>query len=90
VSRHQNGLIKAGLEEASYDVKRADSLHDFHNILGSIVRRITTAKLVIAELTTLNPNVFYELGLCHGLGIPTVLLAQSIDEVPFDLQGYTV
>jgi len=85
-----NDFIKAGLEEAGYNVTRADSFLDQHNILGGIVKRITTAKLVIAELTTLNANVFYELGLCHGLGIPTVLLAQSIDEVPFDLQGYTV
>src|SRR3712207_7145003 len=40
--------------------------------------------------STLNPNVFYELGLCHGLRVPTVLLAQSMGEVPFDLRSYRV
>lgn len=44
----------------------------------------------MAELTTLNPNVLYELGLCHGLRVPTVLLAQSMDEVPFDLRPYRI
>ena len=39
---------------------------------------IDTADLLIADLTDLNPNVFYELGIAHGLGIPTVLLTQSI------------
>ena len=38
----------------------------------------------------MNANVFYELGLAHGLGIPTVLLTQDIDEVPFDLRAYRI
>ena len=83
-------LIKPALEDAGYDVARADSFLDQQNILRDIVRGIATADLVVADLTTLNPNVLYELGLCHGLGLPTVLLAQSMEEVPFDLRGYRI
>lgn len=83
-------LIKLSLEEAGYEVARADSITDQQNILRDIVGGIATADLIVADLTTLNANVFYELGLCHGLKIPTVLLAQSIDEVPFDLRSYRV
>ena len=83
-------LIKAPLVEAGYEVTRADSLLDQRNILSDIVRGITTADLIVADLTTNNPNVFYELGLCHGLGLPTILLAQSINDVPFDLQSYKI
>jgi hypothetical protein len=83
-------LIKPSLEEIGYEVVRADSITDQQNILRDIVEGIAYADLVVAELTTLNANVYYELGLCHGLRIPTVLLAQSMDEVPFDLRSYRV
>lgn len=81
-------LIRPALEDAGYEVVRADSFLDQQNILRDIVQGIGSAKLVVADLTALNPNVMYELGLCHGLNVPTVLLTQSIDEVPFDLRGY--
>lgn len=83
-------LIKPALEEAGYDVARADSFIDQQNILRDIIVGLAQADLVIADLTTLNANVFYELGLCHGLGIPTIMLAQSMEDVPFDLRSYKV
>lgn len=84
------GLIKLALEDAGYDVARADSFLDQQNILRDIIRGIATAHLIVADLTTLNPNVLYELGLCHGLRIPTILLAQSMEEVLFDLRSYRI
>ena len=33
-----------------------------------------------------NPNVLYELGLAHAIGKPTILISQTIDDVPFDLK----
>jgi nucleoside 2-deoxyribosyltransferase len=81
-------LIKPALEDAGYEVGRADSVLDQQNVLRDIVRGIAQADLVVAELTTRNPNVMYELGLCHGLGIPAILIAQSTDEIPFDLRTY--
>ncbi len=83
-------LIKPALEEANYNVARADSFIDQQNILRDIIQGIAKADLIVADLTTLNANVFYELGLCHGLRIPTILLSQSIEEVPFDLRSYKI
>lgn len=83
-------LIKEPLTEAGYDVSRADSLLHQQNILHDIVRGIATADLIVADLTANNPNVFYELGLSHALGIPTALIAQSINDVPFDLRSYKI
>jgi len=40
------------------------------------------AKVVIADVTGRNPNVNYELGLCHALGVPTVLITQNLDDAP--------
>jgi hypothetical protein len=83
-------LIVPALDEAGYEVKRADSLLDQRNILADIVRGIAEADLVIAELTILNPNVLYELGIAHGLMKPTIMITQDIGEIPFDLRSYRV
>ena len=83
-------LIVPALNEAGYEVERADSLLDQRNILADIVRGIVEADLVIAELTVLNANVFYELGIAHGLMKPTIMITQDIGEIPFDLRSYRI
>ena len=44
----------------------------------------------IAELTTRNPNVFYELGIAHALQKPVVLVAANEPDVPIDLKHIRV
>jgi hypothetical protein len=83
-------LIKPAIEEAGYEVNRADTNLNQENILKDIVRGIANANLIIADLTSLNANVFYELGISHTLDIPTILLSQSIEGLPFDLLSYRV
>ncbi len=85
-----NDLIKPPLEKAGYDVNRADSILNQQSILKDIVRGIAEADLVVAYLTSLNLNVFYELGISHGLEKHTVLLTQAMEEVPFDLKPYRI
>jgi hypothetical protein len=46
---------------------------------------IRAATVLIAEMTTKNPNVFYELGLAHALQKPVVLVSSNEAEIPFDL-----
>jgi hypothetical protein len=89
-SKIYTDLIKPTLEAEGFRVERADSTLDQQNILRTIVHNIDLADLVIAELTTSNPNVFYELGIAHGLSKPVILLAQDLKEVPFDLRSYTI
>lgn len=83
-------VITPALQKAGYEINRADTELDQQNVLKDVVRGIATADLVIVDLTTRNANVLYELGLSHALGRNTVLLAQSMDEVPFDLRSYRI
>jgi cytochrome P450 len=48
------------------------------------------ARTVLADLTGLNPNVMYEVGLAHALGIPSFLISNSLDDLPFDLRALRV
>ena len=83
-------LIRGPLSEAGYDVKRADDLLNQQNILEDILLSIVKSDLIVADLSKANPNVYYELGLAHVYGKKVILLAQDIDEVPFDLRSYRV
>lgn len=75
----------AGLEPV-----RADSLFRSSSILDDIWRLTRDAQVLLADMSTRNPNVFYELGLAHAIARPVVLVAASIDDVPFDLRGLRV
>lgn len=46
---------------------------------------IETSHILIADITTRNPNVFYELGIAHALGQKVILMTQNKDDIPFDL-----
>ncbi|GAI46692.1 unnamed protein product, partial [marine sediment metagenome] len=54
---------------------------------ADIWKSIRSARIVIAELTGRNTNVFYEVGLAHTLGKPVIITTRNEDDVPFDLKG---
>ncbi len=59
-------------------------------IVDQIWLGIHSAKVLVAELTGRNSNVFYELGLAHALQKPVVLVSSNEDDVPFDVQHIRV
>lgn len=66
----------------------AGDLDNQQNILQDIVEGIYQADIVIADLTGLNPNVFYELGLAHAMNKKVIIITQDLDELPFDIKSY--
>lgn len=87
-NRIYSDLIVPALEDAGYEVLRADSVVDQRSILRDVIDNIIQADLIVADLSSVNGNVMYELGIAHGLAKPTVLLTQDIAAVPFDLRSY--
>lgn len=81
-------FILKTLEEEGFEVQRADSINNQQNILHDIIGSIAGASIVVADLTSSNANVYYELGIAHTLDKPVILLTQDIEEVPFDLRSY--
>ncbi|KFE68715.1 hypothetical protein DB31_7952 [Hyalangium minutum] len=57
-------------------------------IIQRIRERIDTAKVVIADLSMANPNVYLEVGYAWGRGRPTVLLVRDVKELRFDVASY--
>lgn len=64
---------------------RADEITSNREIIEDIWESICKAIIIIADLTNRNPNVFYEVGICHTVGKDVILITQSLDDVPFDL-----
>lgn len=81
-------LILPVFEENGFEVARADLSINQQQILKDIVNQISKADLIVADVSGLNGNVMYELGLAHGMGRRTVIITQNIDELPFDLRSY--
>jgi hypothetical protein len=83
-------VIQPVADASNFRVARVDEVAGPGLILEDIRRQIEEAHVIIAEVSTRNPNVFYELGYAHALRKPAVLLAQRLQEppLPFDISGY--
>jgi hypothetical protein len=68
--------------------KRADSFKSSTSIMDDVWKCIITARVLIADLTDFNANVYYELGMCHALGKMPVLMIQKGHDLPFDLKHF--
>ena len=80
--------LKTAMTSVGFACNRADDLYENKPIMTNIVTEILCSHFVIADLTSRNPNVFYEVGITHVCrDIPNVILiSQSMDHVPFDLR----
>jgi hypothetical protein len=69
---------------------RADELFSTGSVMEQIWEQISKARVLRADLTDTNPNVFYELDLAHAARKPVVFTSANIEDVPFDLRHLRV
>jgi hypothetical protein len=82
--------IVSVIRELKLTVGRADDFFTNGHIMGEVWTAINQADIIIADCTNRNPNVFYEVGIAHAMGKQTILMVQTIDDIPFDLRGLRV
>ena len=79
-------IVQPAAKVCGYDAIRADELPGTTvSIISKIFQRVREDPLVVADLTGMNPNVFYELGYRRALGKPVVHLVQKGHKLPFDV-----
>lgn len=78
--------IKKVCENLGLSCKRADDLYSSKPIIQDIWSLIYNSKVIIADCSTKNPNVMYELGIAHVIGKEVILITQDVDDIPFDLR----
>jgi hypothetical protein len=84
-------VYEPAIKKAGLTAVRADAeIFGTGKIIDQIWQGINSARILVAELTTRNANVFYELGLAHALRKPVVLVSSNEDDVPFDIRHVRV
>lgn len=86
-----NKIIKPVTEQFDYIPKRADTNDKIGIITKEIINEIISSDLIIVDLTNLNPNVMYEIGISHTIDKPTILMKNKRDDknpLPFDTQNH--
>ena len=83
-----SGFLEDVLRAKGFEVTRADNIENQRSIMKDVIEGIVKSDLIVADLTSSNPNVYYELGIAHALGKPVIHLTQALEEVPFDLRAY--
>ena len=83
-----NNVIRPVCEKLNFKAIPAHEIDKSGSITNQVIKLILDSKLVIANLTGLNPNVMYELAIRHAVGLPILCLAEKSTELPFDITGY--
>lgn len=81
-------ILRPAANDAGLIPQRADEIYGARTIMKDIWESIRTCRMALSEMTGRNPNVLYEVGLCHAIGKPVVMITQTMDDIPFDLKGF--
>lgn len=78
-------IVEPALETLQLQVVRADKIDRPGVITKQVIEYLFKSRLVIADLSFHNPNVFYELAVRHMMRKPVVQLMRASDKIPFDV-----
>ncbi len=79
-------IIRPAVEACNYTCVRADEILDSGIIDRSMYALLYSAELVIADISTFNPNAIYELGTRHALKpYSTIIIREDKSKLPFDI-----
>lgn len=88
--RYYQEVYIPAIRDAGFEPVRADELFSSGSVVEQIWEQIEKSKVLLAELTDKNANVFYELGLAHAARKPVVFTSGKVEDVPFDLRHLRV
>jgi len=81
-------VIQPICDEFKLQVLRADETVGPGLIIADITKEISESRIVVAEVSPLNSNVYYEVGYAHALNKPTILIAEKNVKLPFDISPF--
>ena len=84
-----DNVIEPIAKDLNYTVQRADKLSG-NVVMDDIIEMLHKADIVIADLTDMNPNVFYELGIRQAIKgkCINIICGNKNEKLPFDISYY--
>ena len=82
-------ICQTTLNQLGIILQRTDNVVDKNDIMMNIVSQIVRAEFLIVNIDGRNPNVYYELGIAHAIGKPTILISSTKSpeqNIDFDLR----
>jgi hypothetical protein len=87
--KHSNlfleNIVDPAIKTVGLNVVRADQIDKPGLITRQIMEYLFRSRLVVADLSYANANVFYELALRHAARLPIVQIIRFGDPIPFDV-----
>lgn len=84
-----NEIIRPATKKCKIKPVRLDLEHGIEKkMTEQIIDHLKIDAIVVADMTSHNPNVFWELGYRQAMNKPVVLLIEKGQEIPFDLKDY--
>lgn len=80
-------FFRPAIEAAAFQASRGDAIVRVGDLGTNVWRSITQAGVIVAEVSSPNPNVYYELGLADALGKPIFAFKQAGSVLPADING---
>lgn len=85
-NRYYKDIDAPAIRDAGFEPVRADELFSTGTVIEQIWHQVMKSKVLLADLSGKNANVFYELGLSHAACKPVILTARDVRDIPFDLR----
>lgn len=83
-------VVMPAAQRLGYKTVRVAQESGAQYLTASIIQHILDAEIVVADLSDMNPNVMYELGVRHAAGKPAIHISTLGTRIPFDVANLRV
>jgi hypothetical protein len=86
----RDSVVEPASHDAGLLVIRSDSIEHGDRLSSAIWSAIERSAVMLAVATAQSPHIYYELGIAHGIGVPTLVLVREGLELPIDTSGFEI
>jgi len=81
-----NAVLQSVCLEVGFKLEHVANNPKSEIIIHKIAELMYTSRLVVFNITDLNPNVMYELGLAHAMNKEIQIISEQVSDIPFDFR----